>query len=531
MPACSFLLALDTVHRNCQRRENFPRKFAKFHYFSALMSAKTQNERILFGLKVKQLRQGRGLSFSDLSQSSHLSVSYLNEIEKGKKYPKEDKLKALADALGVGYEQLVSTELSKSLAPVGELLQSNFLNELPLDLFGIELSKVVEIIANAPVRVGAFISTLLELSRNYALKEENFYFGALRAYLELHNNYFEELEQAVEHFIRQHEVPASRPISSTLLKQILEERFGYEIVEDGLDAYPELLKLRSVFLPKEKRLLLNSKLTPNQRAFQFGKELGFGFLNIGERANTSSLLRGRAFEEVINHSKAIYFSVALHIPRDPFIQDMKAFFEKERWDGEAFLAIMKKYDATPEMFYHRLTNILPRFFGMNKLFFLRFIHDPEKDTFEIDKELHLSRRHHPHGNALFEHYCRRWVSLSLLQDLHNMQQEGKYVDTFVRAQRSRYIGTDDEYLCLTIARPAYPTPNRNVSVTIGLLMSDELREQVAFYEDPAIQYREVNNTCERCSITDCRERAAPPAVVNKREEWKRIQERLEELNQ
>lgn len=494
------------------------------------MSAKTQNERILFGLKVKQLRQSQGLSFADLSQASHLSVSYLNEIEKGKKYPKEDKLRSLADALGVSYERLVSTELSKSLAPVGELLKSNFLNELPLDLFGIELSKVVEIIANAPVRVGAFISTLLELSRNYALKEENFYFGALRAYLELHNNYFEDLEQAVERFIRQYNIPSGRPISGALLKQILEESFGYEIVEDGLDAYPELMKLRSVYLPKDKRLLLNSKLTPNQRAFQFGKELGFNFLDIQERANTSSLMRSRVFEEVINHSKAIYFSVALHIPRLPFIEDMEAFFRKERWDGEAFLSIMKKYDATPEMFYHRLTNILPRFFGMNKLFFLRFLHAPAQDTFEIDKELHLSRRHHPHGNALFEHYCRRWVSLSLLQDLHHMQREGKYVDTFVRAQRSQYIGTDDEYLCLTIARPAYPTPNRNVSVTIGLLMNDELREKIAFYNDPAIQFREVNKTCERCSLTDCRERAAPPAVVEKREEWRRIQARLAELN-
>ncbi|MCB0578269.1 MAG: DNA-binding protein, partial [Phaeodactylibacter sp.] len=126
--------------------------------------------------------------------------------------------------------------------------------------------------------------------------------------------------------------------------------------------------------------------------------------------------------------------------------------------------------------------------------------------------------------------CRRWVSLSLLRDLHQMQREGKYVDTFVRAQRSQYIGTEDEYLCLTIARPAYPSPNRNVSVTIGLLMSDELREKIAFYEDPAIQFREVNKTCERCPLTDCAERAAPPAVVNKREEWRRIQERLAELN-
>ena len=495
------------------------------------MSIKSQNERIIFGLKVKQLRQSKGLSFSELSKRAKLSVSYLNEIEKGKKYPKEDKITSLAAALDVLPEDLTSLELDKNMAPVGELLQSNFLNELPLDLFGIELAKVAEIIANAPIRVGAFISTLLELSRNYALNEENFYFGALRAYLELHHNYFEDLEEAVESFLATYQVDATRPLQEDHLKQILTDFYNYDIRENGLDDYPDLNKLRSVFIPEKSILLLNSRLTPMQRAFQMGKELGFNHLQLNERANTSSLLKGKVFEEVINHSKAIYFSVALHIPRQNIVDGMRAFFAKERWDGEALLSIMKKYHATPEMFYHRLTNILPRFFGMNKLFFLRFLHDPETDTFDVDKELHLSRRHHPHGNGLFEHYCRRWVALSLLQDLHALQQEGKYLDNFVRAQRSRYIGTNDEYLCLTIARPAYPSPNRNVSVTIGLLVNKHIRENIKFLNDPAIHIKDVNQTCERCPIRDCEERAAPPSVIEKREEWKNIQEGLLRLEE
>jgi transcriptional regulator with XRE-family HTH domain len=493
------------------------------------MSMKPQHERILFGLKVKQLRQAKGLSFADLSKQAQLSISYLNEIEKGKKYPREDKMQALADALGVSFADLNSLELEKGMAPVAELLQSNFLNELPLDMFGIDLAKVAEIIANAPTRVGAFISTLLELSRNYALKEENFYFGALRSYLELHHNYFADLEEAVARFAEQFGIPAERPLAPAMLKEVLERHYGYEIIENGLDAYPDLQKLRSVYVPQGKQLLLNSKLSAVQRAFQFGKELGFNFLQLEERASTSSLLRGRAFEEVLNHSKAIYFSVALHLPRQALVADMQAFFARTRWDGEAFLAIMKKYEASPEMFYHRLTNILPRFFGMDKLFFMRFLHDPQADEFEVDKELHLSRRHHPHGNGLFEHYCRRWVSLSLLKDLHQLQQEGKYLDTFVRAQRSCYIGTEDEYLCLTIARPGYPAPNRNVSVTIGLLVNEELKRKIAFFDDPAIQVKAVNKTCERCALLDCAERAAPATVAEKREEWKRIQASLLDL--
>lgn len=493
------------------------------------MSAKTQNERIIFGLKVKHLRQQHNLSFADLAKQTGMSISYLNEIEKGKKFPKGDKIEALAKVLQTTYTDLTSLELDRSLQPVSELLQSNFLNELPLDLFGIELAKVVEIIANAPVRVGAFISTLLELSRNYALREENFYFGALRSYLELNNNYFEDIENAVVNFTKEFDIGDQRPISEKTLKKLLENRYDYEIIENGLNQYPELAKLRSVFLPEKKHLLLNASLSPMQKAFQFGKELGFSYMELKERAQTSSILRSRVFEEVLNHSKAIYFSVALHLPLQPFLEDMRQFFQNPTWNGEAFLGIMQQYEATPEMFFHRLTNVLPEFFGLNKIFFLRFIHNPVKDSFEIDKELHLSRRHQPHGNRLFEHYCRRWVSLSLLKDLNEMQQAGTFVKTVVRAQRSQYIGTEDEYLCLTIARPAYPEPNRNVSVTIGLLINDELREKVKFLNDPSIQIRQVNKTCERCTVIDCEVRAAEPTVIQKRDKLHAIQNRLKEL--
>ncbi len=494
------------------------------------MGTKSQNAKIIFGLKVKQLRQGKGLSFSDLAKAANMSVSYLNEIEKGKKYPKDDKINALAAVLGVSFEGLTSPELDKSLAPVSELLKSNFLNELPLDLFGIELAKVVEIIANAPAKVGAFISTLLELSRNYALKEENFYFGALRSFLELHNNYFQDIEDAVSHFTSLYDIPADRPFSASVLQRLLEERFDYQVVENGLEGFPEMQNLRSVFVPGKKQLLLNKNLSEIQRSFQFGKELGFHFLELKERANTSSLLRSRVFEEVLNHSKATYFSVALHLPLHPFVADLKAFFDRTTWDPTAFLGIMQKYKATPEMFYHRLTNVLPEFFGLPKVFFLRFRHDIVQDVYEIDKELHLDSRHQPHSNGLSEHYCRRWVSTSLLVDLRAQQKGGAQISHLVAAQRSSYIGTDDEYLCFTIARPTYPNPNHNVSVTIGIVVTEDLKEKIAFLNDPAISHKQVHTTCERCPITDCKERVVEPKVIQRREKLRAIQQRLNDLS-
>ncbi len=494
------------------------------------MSQRTPNERIIFGLKLKQLRQKQKLNFADFAKITGMSVSYLNEIEKGKKYPKEDKVQMMADALGVNKKELTSQDLGKSLMPVADLLNSNFLNELPLNLFDIELTKVVEIIANAPAKVGAFIATLVEISRNYAMQEENFYFAVLRSYLELHNNYFEEIEQAVDHFTEKHKLPDEGIVLVDQLGNLLKKKYGYKIIENGLNEYPELSEIRSVFIPKSKRLLLNMQLTDMQKAFQYGKELGFTYLGLGERANTASLLRVNSFEQVLNHFKAGYFSAALLINRRSFIKDMQQFFQRPVWSGETILNLLLKYRVSQETLFQRITNILPQYFGLENLFLLRFVHTPAKGDFKMDKELHLNRKHRPHGNALSEHYCRRWLSTSLLNDLYEMQKSGRYTGALVGVQRSHYYNTDDEYLCFTLARPAYPSPEKNVSITVGILIDDALKEKIKFIDDPAISIRQVSTTCERCPIEDCAERVALPVVIEAKNQHKKILRVLKSLS-
>ena len=485
---------------------------------------------------MRHLRTAQKLSFKVLAKKTGMSVSYLNEIEKGKKYPKIDKVKKLSAALGVEKEQLESLDLPQQLAPLSELLQSNFLNELPLDLFGIELTKVTEIIANAPIRVGAFISTLVEISRNYSLVDAHFFAGAMRSYQEMRSNYFEEIEDAAMTFVEKN--TSLKPSQATIqqgqvtlemLEDILQKKYKYKIVEGGLDEYPQLQKLRYVYAPKEKKLLLNSNLTSAEKFLQVGKEIGFNFLKLKERAYTSKLLEMESFEKVLNHYRTSYFTAALLLPRDAFVKDIGDFFQKERWDAEAFLALKRKYNASPVVFYHRLTNLLSHFFGLKKMFFLRCAHNVNRDNFSIVNELHLNHKHHPHGNGLLEHYCRRWLSISLLNEMQEMQQSGKYTGTFVGVQRSKYFGTDDEYIAFTLARPGYPEPHQNTSVTIGILIDDELPEKIKFLNDPTIPKKEVNKTCERCAIQDCGERAAPAKIIEQNKKRKEMRDVLREL--
>jgi len=381
--------------------------------------------------------------------------------------------------------------------------------------------------ANAPARVGAFISTLLEIARKYALQQENFYFAALRSYQELHHNYFEDLEQAATNFAQAYPPPFGTSFSLDHLYHILVNEYSYTIDEKELGQYPSLKSFRSVFVPEERRLLINNDLTDAQRAFLLVKEIGFNYLNLEERVYTSSFVRVDTFEQVLNNFKASYFSGALLIPKENLQQDIETFFAQKKWKPQAFLNIMNKYNASPEMFLHRLTNVIPHHFGLDELFFLRFNNQPGLNKYVLTKELHLSRQHQPYGNATEEHYCRRWITLWLLNDLHDLQQAGQYETPIADAQRSQYVGTDDEYLCFTIARPAHPTPDTNISVTIGFSVNEQLRKTMAFVDD--VPVRKVSQTCQRCPLDDCKERAAPANILQQQALKEQIAEDLKKI--
>ncbi len=127
----------------------------------------------------------------------------------------------------------------------------------------------------------------------------------------------------------------------------------------------------------------------------------------------------------------------------------------------------------------------------------------------MTKELHLSQLHNPHSNVRNEHYCRRWISIEAMRRLH---QQGTTTPV-AAAQISQYWQTTNQYLCLSIAKPAHGAGNDGVSVTVGLLLTPQVRERFRFLSDPDLKVEAVNTTCERCSIFDCEVRVRPPIVL------------------
>ena len=492
------------------------------------MNTDRDKVRLIFGLKLKQLRADKGLSTYELADRTGLSPSYLNEIEKGKKYPKTEKIFSIAKALDTDYDSLVALKVSKQLEPVVELLNSNVLNELPFDLFGIEPTYFLEVMANAPAKLSAFISTIIEIGRNYDLRVEQFYYSVLRTYQAMYDMYFDDLEQQADVFLTTHYIPTPTDVP-TYLTDVLTTEYSLIVTPYEDATQPDLGTLRSVFIPESNNLLINSRLSSEQTAFTLAREVGYRQLQLTVRPLESSMLAARSFDEVLNNFRASYFARAILMPRAVLLPLLTDVLARRTWQTDRLLSAMTHFGVTPEMFMLRVMSLLTHAFGLNDLFFLRFDQSTASQRFVLSKELHLSRLHTPHGVARDEHYCRRQVALTMLNDLRAEQAAGHWNgQPTCRAQITTYPGDGNSYVVLSIAKSSPPSTT-NSSINIGLPITDQLRSVFAFLDDPALPRTDVGETCERCPIPNCEVRAAEPVVLAKKEQIGGVKRAIEGL--
>lgn len=475
----------------------------------AFMDLRTEDLRIIFGTKLRQLRYAKNLSLKQLSEKSGLSISYISEIESGKKYPKPEKMIQVARGLGVTYDELVALQSAESANPALSFVRSPIFHEFPFKLFGIALTDVIDLLKHSPEKASALVRTLTEIGESYDMKVEQFFFAALRSYQKMHVNYFADLEDHALQFSRDHGLKTG-PATYNQLARILTQRYGYTIDETTIAADRNLAHFRSVWFPgPPPRLLIHSHLSESQKAFVCGHALAYEYLKLPERPIASSWVKVDSFEQVLSNFRASYFAGVLLIPREFLVRDLEKFFASTRWQPDRLRNVMKRYRATPEMFFYRLTQLIPKFFGLEEIYFLRFSHERHGENFYVTKEFNFSRFFVPHGMGRFEHYCRRWLSIQLLRRIAELEKKGRHPDILVDAQRSHFINNDAEFLNLSMTRPLLLTENTNSCVTVGFLMTDEFKRKVKFWPDAKIPVVEVNETCERCGLTACKERAAP----------------------
>lgn len=470
------------------------------------MTTESDYIKTVFGLKLKQQRQKKNWSLQDLANRTGVSKSYLNEIENGKKYPKHDKILQLSEILECKFDDLVSTKLDKSLSPISEILKSDFFKEIPLELFGINRNTLINIISESPKKVTAFINTIIEISQNYNLGKERFYFAVVRSFQELYDNYFPDIEAKAKECFSANTL-SKKPNSNELAKILINE-FGYKINTVDFETYGATGKLRSLYIPENKSLLLNTLLDEDQKNFILAKEIGYNILNLSPRPNTYSWLDFISFEELMNNFYSSYFAGSLLIRREDLSQKIGEFFQNPEWQPKIFERLINEFTNSPETFYYRLTNILPQDFGTKDLFYLCFTKKKKSDKVQILKELHLNRQQAPHANATNEHYCRRWIAIKNLINLKGNEQ-------VTEAQISHYKDSGLSYLVFSTSEKNPFSDGTNRSYCIGILLNANSLKKINFAKSDSVKTINVGVTCESCSIIDCEVRMAPPVRLEK----------------
>ena len=486
-----------------------------------------ENPRLVLGLKVRTLRHRRGETLRTLAERSGLSVSYLSEIEKGKKYPKPERLVLLAGALDVPFDELVSLQVADELSQLKTAFNSPLLRGFPFELFGLEPEDLLALVSGDPERGSALLRAVAEVGRSYDVHVEHFLLSALRAYQQLHANYFEDLEIEAMAFRRRCGWTAAQRVAMPELVSVLRQEWSYTIDEERIGEEPELAGFRSVHLPEEgSTLFLNPRLMPSQRAFVLAREIGFRCLDLAERAPSSPWLAVESFDQVFNNFKASYFAGALLIDREPLRKDLGKLFGAERWDAVAVERLMDSYGVTPETFLHRLTQIAPRYFGLNEFFFLRFSTAAPPGLSRLTKWLNTSEVAVPRGFGLSEHYCRRWPALRLLDEAGGLVAPEERV---VTAQRVWFVDDEAEFLEFSMARPLALGDGALSTVSVGFLAGGNLRRKVRFWSDPALDRVEVGLTCERCKLAECTDRVVPASILDRLQEQLQKERALQRL--
>ena len=87
--------------------------------------------RTIFGQNIRKFRNHRNWSQADLAESANISINYLGDIERGKKWPHPDTLSKLADAMGIGVFELFLEE-SSSIPIDKKALMNRFVKDVSL---------------------------------------------------------------------------------------------------------------------------------------------------------------------------------------------------------------------------------------------------------------------------------------------------------------------------------------------------------------------------------------------------------------
>lgn len=464
--------------------------------------------KLILGIKLKHYRLNAGYSLKKLSEESKISHSYLNEIEKGKKFPKPDKLMAIAEALNITYDDLVSTSFDSELEPIEKYFKSNFFKSFPFEFFEIDPSQLVQSILGSPLKLSTLFNTLNKLSGNYNIDFHRLYTDILTSYIEIHHNYFEEIEDSARNLTVEK--------TEASLKRYLRSEYSSDAELFNPDRNPSLKNIKTVF--KSDKVLINRNLNYNQRLFYVAKEVGYKRLNLKKRFLTSPNIKSKDLESYLNDYFASYFAAAFLIPEDEIAEKLKKLFSNTTFSASEFYKMADHFKVNIETLFYRLLTVLHKSFGLSDLYFLKFESSNDAREARILKEIKINN-HRPYGVNYLESHCRRWQALSIFND--------KLTERKIKTQISDFVDEEDRYFEISTIQEQINGKKETLTLCIGI--NKDSSHQIQFLNNKNNKRILVGHTCETCPIFDCKERVAAPTALTKERNILEIEKAVKSL--
>ena len=446
-------------------------------------------KKTFMGVRLRRLREERGMTQVALARALDLSASYLNQIEQNQRPLTVPVLLKINAVFGVDVQRFSDDDEARLIAGLRDVLA-----DVPGE--SVSLAEVRELAANMP----AVARTLLALHRGRrealerleALGDDRgggaaqpLAYEEVRDFFFARHNHIDELDDAAERLAAQWLLEPGR--AELGLARRLEMAHGVRVVAQ--DAAEDDTGTQRRFDAQARVLYLAGALEPGQRAFQMATQLAF--LEMGgelRRIADGAGLSGEPARALARIGLANYFAGALVLPYAPFLRAAEAL----RYDIDR---LGHQWGVGFETVCHRLSTLQrPSARGV-PFFFIR-----------VDRAGNISKRQ----SATHFHFSRIGGTCPLWNVYEAFSQPGRIVPQLARMPDGRtYL-----WVARTVSRSGggWGAPGKEFSVALGC----DIRHapQLVYSRgldlaspDAAVP---IGMGCKVCERTACPQRAFPP---------------------
>ncbi len=446
------------------------------------------------GVRLRRLREERGLTQAALADALELSTSYLSQLEKNQRPLTVPVLLKINAALGIDVQLFSEDEEARLIADLRDTLSDTQTIER------VTTAEIRELAANMPA-IGRALITLHRRYRESVQRTEAMAarlgddweteapqpmpYEEVRDFFYSRHNYIAELDEAAERLYRKAELsPGGVHAGFT---DWLSRRHGVRVVIERIEDTVSGTQRR--FDPASKVLYLSAELRPGQQAFQMATQLAF--LEVGtalDRLTQDAAFSSDEARALGRIGLANYFAGGLILPYGLFHQAAETL----RYDIER---LGRQFGVGFETVCHRLSTLQrPEARGV-PFFFIR-----------VDRAGNISKRQ----SATDFHFSRVGGACPLWNVYAAFAQPGQILTQIAQMPDGRtYL-----WIARTVSRggDGYGAPGKTFAIGLGC----DIRHAPRLVYAKGLDLTDLQSAtpigagCRVCERPNCSQRAFPP---------------------